>query len=55
MYVSEDITAEGDPTTNEEAIISPNSSKWVSTMEDECESMRMNKVCDLRSFPKEPR
>jgi hypothetical protein len=32
MYVSEDINAEGDPTTYEEAIRSPNSSNWVSTM-----------------------
>jgi hypothetical protein len=44
IYVSENIDEEGDPTAYEEAMRSPNSSKWVSTMEDELESMRMNKV-----------
>ena len=33
--MSEDIDAEGDPTTYEEAMRSENSSKWVSAMEDE--------------------
>ena len=47
----EDIDAEGDPTTYEEAMRSENSSKWVSAMEDELESMRMNKVWDLEVIP----
>jgi hypothetical protein len=51
IYMSEDIDAEGDPTTYEEAMRSENSSKWVSAMEDELESMRMNKVWDLEVIP----
>jgi hypothetical protein len=47
IYVSEDIDAEGDPTTYEETMRSLNSSKWGSAMEDELESMRMNKISDL--------
>jgi hypothetical protein len=46
IYMSEPIDAEGDPTTYEEAMRSENSSKWASAMEDEIESMRMNKVWD---------
>jgi hypothetical protein len=42
--MSEDIDTEGDPTTYEAAMRSANSSKWLSTMEDELESMRMNEV-----------
>jgi hypothetical protein len=32
---------------------SPNSSKWVLAIEDEMESMRMNKVWDLEDILKE--
>jgi hypothetical protein len=34
IYTSEDIDAEGDPTTYEEFMRSENSSKWVLAMED---------------------
>jgi hypothetical protein len=49
--MSEDIDIEGDPTTYEAAMRSANSSKWLSTMEDELESMRKNKVWDLEAIP----
>jgi hypothetical protein len=51
IYMSEDIDIEGDPTTYEAAMRSANSSKWLSTMEDELESMRKNKVWDLEAIP----
>jgi hypothetical protein len=51
IYMSEDIDAEGDPTTYEDAMRSENSSKWFSAMEGELESMRMNKVWDLEIIP----
>jgi hypothetical protein len=43
-FMSEDIDTKGDPTTYEAAMRSAYSSKWLSAMEDELESMRMNKV-----------
>jgi hypothetical protein len=49
--MSEDIDIEGDPTTYEAAMRSANSSKWLSTMKDELESMRKNKVWDLEAIP----
>jgi hypothetical protein len=49
--MSKDIDTEGDPTTYEEAMRSKNSSKLFSAMEDELESMRMNKVWDLEVIP----
>jgi hypothetical protein len=51
IHMSEDIDTEGDPTTYEAAMRSANSSKWLSAMEDELESMRMNKVWDLEVIP----
>jgi hypothetical protein len=51
IYMSEDIDTEGDPTTYEAAMRSANSSKWLSVMEDELESMKMNKVWDLEVIP----
>jgi hypothetical protein len=44
IYVSEDKNSKGDPITYEEVLRSPNSFKWFSTMKDELEFMRMNKV-----------
>src|SRR4051812_14867944 len=41
-----------DPTTFEEAIKSPHSSKWLEAMEDEMRSMSSNKVWDLEEIPK---
>ena len=52
VYVSEDMTLEGDPTTYEEAMRSPDSSKWLAAMEDEMRSMDTNKVWDLEKIPK---
>jgi hypothetical protein len=46
-YISEDIDAENDPTTYEEATRSESSSRWLSTIEDELEYMRINKVWNL--------
>jgi hypothetical protein len=46
---------EGDPTSYEEAMGSPNSSKWLEAMEDEMRSMRSNDVWDLEEIPKEPK
>jgi hypothetical protein len=40
---------EGDPTSYEEAMRSPHSSKWVEAMEDEMKSMSSN---DLEEIPK---
>jgi hypothetical protein len=51
IYMSEDIDTVGDPTSYEAAMRSANSSKWLSAMEDELESMRMNKVWDLEVIP----
>ena len=44
--------SEEDPTTFEEAMKSPHSSKWRATMEDELKSMKENKVWDLEEIPK---
>jgi hypothetical protein len=43
---------EGDPTSYEEAIGRPHSSKWLDTMEYEMKSMRSNDVWDLEEIPK---
>jgi hypothetical protein len=53
IYMSEDIDAKGDTTTYEEAMRRGNSSKWLSAMEDELESMGMNKVWNLDIIPQE--
>ena len=52
MYTSEDISLEGDPTTYEEAMRCPNSSKWLAAMKDEMTSMSANRVWDLEEIPK---
>jgi len=52
VYISVDMNSEGDPTSYEEAIKSPNSSKWLTAMEDEIRSMSTNKVWDLTEIPK---
>jgi hypothetical protein len=44
IYTSEDIHMEGDPTSYEEVMRSPHSSKWCEAMEDEMRSMNTNKV-----------
>jgi hypothetical protein len=43
---------EGDLTSYEEAMGSPNSSKWLEAMEDEMRSMSSNDVWDLEEIPK---
>jgi hypothetical protein len=43
---------EGDPTSYEEAMGSPNSSKWLEAMEDEMRSMSSIDVWDLEEIPK---
>ena len=43
---------EGDPTSYEEAMRSPHSSKWQGAMEDEMRSMSSNDVWDLEKIPK---
>jgi hypothetical protein len=43
---------EGDPTSYEEAMKSPHSSKWVEAMEDEMKSMSFNNVWYLEEIPK---
>ena len=43
---------EGDPTSFEEAMRSPYSSKWLEAMEDEMRSMGRNKVWELEEIPK---
>jgi len=52
VYMSEEIQMEGDPTTFEEAMRSPHSSKWLEAMEDEIKSMSTNKVWKLEEIPK---
>ena len=42
--MSEEIQMEGDPTSFEEAMRSPHSSKWLEVMEDEMRSMSTNRV-----------
>ena len=43
---------EGDPTSYEEAMRSPHSSKWLEAMEDKMKSMSSNDVWDLEDIPK---
>ena len=52
VYIVQDMKSEEDPTTFEEAMRSPHSSKWRATMEDELKSMKENKVWDLEEIPK---
>jgi hypothetical protein len=44
IYTSEEIHMEGDPTSYEEAMMSPHSSKWREAMEDEMRCMSANQV-----------
>jgi hypothetical protein len=52
VYNTETVHMEGDPTSYEEAMGSPNSSKWLEAMEDEMRSMSSNNVWDLEEIPK---
>jgi hypothetical protein len=52
VYNTETVHIEGDPTSYEEAMGGPNSSKWLETMEDEMRSMSSNNVWDLEEIPK---
>jgi len=52
VYNTEMAHMEGDPTSYEEAMRSPHSSKWVEVMEDEINPMSSNKVWDLEEIPK---
>jgi hypothetical protein len=52
FYMSEEIHMEGDPTSYEEAMRSPHSSKWREVMEDEMRSMSANQVWKLEEIPK---
>jgi hypothetical protein len=44
VYNTESVHMEGDPTSYEEAIRNPHSSKWLEAMEDEMKSMSSNDV-----------
>jgi hypothetical protein len=50
--MSEEIYMEGDPTSYEEAMRSPHSSKWCEAMEDEMRSMSANQVWKLEKISK---
>jgi hypothetical protein len=52
IYTSEEIHMEGDPTSYEEAMRSPHSSKWCEVIEDEMRSMSTNQVWKLEEIPK---
>jgi hypothetical protein len=52
IYTSEEIHIEGDPTSYEEAMRSPHSSKWREDIEDEMRSMSVNQVWKLEETPK---
>jgi hypothetical protein len=52
IYTSEEIHMEGDPTSYEEAMRSPHSSKSREAMEDEMRSMNANQVWKLEEIPK---
>jgi hypothetical protein len=52
IYTSEEIHMECDPTSYEEAMRSPHSSKWREAMEDEMRSMNANQVWKLEKIPK---
>ena len=52
VYNTETVHMEGDPTSYEEAMRSPDLSKWVEAMEDEMRSMSANNVWDLENIPK---
>jgi hypothetical protein len=50
--MSEEIYMEGDPTSYEEALRSPHSSKWCEAMKDEMSSMSANQVWKLEEISK---
>jgi hypothetical protein len=52
IYTSEKLHMEGDPTSYEEAMRSPHSSKWREAMEDEMRSTSANQVWKLEEIPK---
>jgi hypothetical protein len=52
IYTSGEIYMEGDPTSNEEAMTSPHSSKWHEAMEDEMRSMSANQIWKLEEISK---
>jgi hypothetical protein len=52
VYNTEIVHMEGDPTSYEETMGIPNSSKWLEAMEDEMRSMSSNDVWDLVEIPK---
>jgi hypothetical protein len=52
IYTSEEIHMEGDPTSYEEAMRNPHSSKWHEDMEDEMRSMSANQVWKLEEIRK---
>jgi hypothetical protein len=52
IYNTETVHMEGDPTSYEEAMGSPKSSKWLEAMEDKMRSMSSNDVWDLEEIPR---
>jgi hypothetical protein len=52
IYTSEEIHMEDDPTSYEEVVRSPQSSKWREAIEDEMRSMSANQVWKLEKIPK---
>jgi hypothetical protein len=52
VYNIEIVHMKGDPTSYEEAMGGPNSSKWLKAMEDEMRSMSSNNVWDLEKISK---
>jgi hypothetical protein len=52
FYTSEEIHMEGDPTSYEEVMRNPHSSKWREAMKDEMRSMSANQVWKLEEIPK---
>jgi hypothetical protein len=50
--MSEEINMEGGPTSYEEVMRSPHSSKWREAMEDEMRSMSANQVWKLEKISK---
>jgi hypothetical protein len=52
IYASEEIYMEGDPTSYEEAMRRPHSSKWREAIEDKIRSMSANQVWKLEEIPK---
>jgi hypothetical protein len=52
VYNTKKVHMEGDPTSYEEAMRSPHSSKWLEAMEDEMKSMSSKDVWDLEENPK---